>query len=65
MVMETTALMGMKEIAGFLRRSESTVLDVYIRQLAAPITKIGGRWESDVVLLEEWRREMIRRGVRL
>lgn len=55
---ETTALVGMSEIAAFMRRSEKTMLDL-IRFEGFPAKKLGGIWESDTVLAAEWRRQRI------
>lgn len=52
---ESTALVGMAEIAGYMRRSEKTMLDL-IRLEGFPARKIGGIWESDRVLADDWRR---------
>lgn len=53
-----TALSGMKEIADYMRRSESTVLAL-IRDFDFPAKKIGGVWESDTELADAWRRKQI------
>lgn len=53
-----TALVGMKEICQFVRRSEPTVI-VWIRDMDFPAKKIGGIWESDKVLVQKWRRKYI------
>lgn len=52
---ESTALVGMSEIAAFMRRSEKTMLDL-IRFEGFPAKKLGGIWESDKGLAAEWRR---------
>ena len=48
------ALTGMAEIAAYTRRSEATVL-AWSRNLNFPARKIGGMWESDTTLVDEWR----------
>lgn len=53
-----TALVGMKEICGYMRRSEATVLEL-IRDCEFPAKKIRGCWESDTGLIDRWRREQI------
>jgi hypothetical protein len=58
MVESATALSGMKEICYYVRRSESTVLQ-WIRELDFPAKKIGGVWESDRTLVDQWRKEQI------
>lgn len=54
-----TALSGMKAISNYTNRSEATVL-AWIREYDFPATKLGGSWESDTQLVDEWRREQIR-----
>lgn len=51
----STALSGMSEICQYVRRSHDTVLN-WIRTMDFPAKKIGGVWESDRVLIDEWRR---------
>lgn len=51
-------LSGMDEISGYARRSSATLLD-WIRNMSFPATKIGGIWESDTCLIDQWRREQI------
>jgi len=54
-----TALIGMKEICGYLRKSEVTVLDM-IRSYGLPAKKVRGYiWESDTDLIDQWRRALI------
>ena len=55
-----TALSGMKEITSYVGRSESTVLE-WVRKLGFPAKKIGGQWESDRNLIEEWRLNQIKK----
>ncbi len=56
-------LSGMDEIAGYARRSSVTVLD-WVRHLSFPASKIGGIWESDTFLIDQWRREQIQKEVK-
>jgi hypothetical protein len=53
------ALSGMKVISEYVRRSPSTVLS-WIRELGFPARKIGGIWESDKELIDQWRKDQIR-----
>lgn len=46
-------LHGMKEISGYLRRSDETVLKM-IRTRALPAKKILGNWVSSKEQLDEW-----------
>lgn len=55
---EQTALIGMKAICEYMGRSEATVLKL-IQTEGLPATKIAGIWESDRVMIDEWRREKI------
>jgi hypothetical protein len=48
----------MKAICDYVKRSESTVLD-WIRNWNFPAQKIGGIWESDRELIDQWRKEQI------
>ncbi len=49
------ALDGMKEICGYVRRTESTVLK-WVRELGFPAKKVGGGiWQSETALIDEWR----------
>jgi len=48
-----TALTGMKEICQYMGRSEVTILKL-IRDQDFPAQKIGGIWESDKDLVNEW-----------
>ena len=45
---------GMKEICGYIHRSESTVLD-WTRRLQFPARKEGGIWITDKNLVDDWR----------
>ncbi len=51
-------LSGMDEITDYARRSSVTILD-WIRHMSFPARKIGGIWESDTALIDQWRREQI------
>lgn len=51
-------LPGMKSIAKYCNRSESTILQ-WIRTSKFPATKISGSWESDTDLIDTWRRVLI------
>lgn len=51
-------LIGLKEIAGYLRRSPATAMKL-IQTEGLPATKILGVWESDKTLIDEWRRQKI------
>jgi hypothetical protein len=55
----TSALSGMAEIAGYVRRSHDTVL-LWVRTMDFPAVKIGGIWESDRGLIDEWKRSVVR-----
>ncbi|MHC1701504.1 MAG: hypothetical protein AB9900_11055 [Humidesulfovibrio sp.] len=59
----STALSGMTAICTYVGRSEKTVLD-WIRFEAMPASKIGGVWESDKELIDDWRRKRIVAGTR-
>ena len=57
-----TGLSGMKEIASYCKRSESTILK-WIRELNFPAVKVrGGTWESDSTEIDVWRRSLINGG---
>ncbi len=58
MVRESTALSGMRAICDYVNRSEPTVLS-WIREMDFPAKKIGGIWESDRRLIDEWRRLLV------
>ncbi len=58
--MDSSALVGMKEICAFMHRSEPTItklIETYRDTI--PIKKIAGVWESDKLELERWRREVL------
>ena len=50
-----TDLNGMKEIAGYVRRSESTVVG-WIRDMDFPAKKIGGIWEASKKEIDAWKK---------
>jgi hypothetical protein len=53
------ALIGMKEICNYVKKSEATVLYM-IRVWGMPARKITGWvWESDTELIDNWRRALI------
>lgn len=52
-------LPGMKDICKFCNRSPATIL-IWIRDRAFPAVKIGGSWESDTELIDDWRKQQIR-----
>ncbi len=58
MVTSSDALTGMKEICGYINRSEPTVLDL-IRKQDFPAKKIGGVWESSKSLVDTWRKATV------
>lgn len=61
-VMIDTALHGMKDIASYTHRSESTVLK-WIVQAEFPASKVaGGIWVSDKLLIDDWFRSRILMG---
>lgn len=55
-------LSGMKQICEYIRRSECTVLSL-VRTEGFPAKKIGGIWESDTELIDEWRKGNIVNGI--
>jgi len=52
-------LLGMKAICGYIRRSESTALEL-IRNYGMPAWKAKGIWESDTEAIDEWRRDRLK-----
>lgn len=52
-------LKGMKEICSHVNMSETTVLKL-IRDTGFPAKKIGGQWISDIMLLEQWRTDILK-----
>jgi hypothetical protein len=59
----SNCLPGMKKISEFCNRSESTIL-LWIRTKGFPAVKITGGWESDKNLIEAWKVEQIKSGVK-
>lgn len=57
--LQSPALIGLKEICKYARRSESTLLRM-IREEGFPARKIGGNWQSTTNLIDEWQRDAIR-----
>jgi hypothetical protein len=67
--LENTALSGMTAIREFCRSinlasSESSVINMIVT-CDFPARKIGGIWESDKVMIVEWRRRFISDGASL
>jgi hypothetical protein len=58
-----SGLPGMKDICKHCNRSPATIL-AWIRDRDFPATKIGGSWESDTDLIDDWRRKQIRDDIR-
>ena len=56
-------LPGMKSISQYCSRSETTILQ-WIRTLQFPAAKFSGSWESDTELIDEWRKEQIRKRIK-
>ena len=52
-------LVGMEQIAKYVRRSPATVL-AWVQERGFPARKIDGRWESSVSLVDDWRAQQIR-----
>ncbi|MGE4293946.1 MAG: hypothetical protein AB7E32_17275 [Desulfovibrio sp.] len=59
--MSETALVSMAEICMYVRRSDATVLKL-IQDEGFPAKKIGGIRESDKLLVDEWRVQVLRRS---
>lgn len=53
-----TALVGKKDISRYAKRSWQTVKG-WIERRKFPAKKIDGIWESDKILVDEWKREQI------
>jgi len=51
----------MKQLCDYENRSEDTLLSL-IRNEGYPARKIGGIWESDTELVDQWRRNLIIAG---
>ncbi|TWI68532.1 hypothetical protein LZ24_02504 [Desulfobotulus alkaliphilus] len=57
-----TALVGLKEICAYARMSTPRV-KIAIQEYGFPARQIiGTEWQSDMQLVDEWRRERIGRG---
>ncbi|GAB6113424.1 helix-turn-helix domain-containing protein [Desulfomicrobium salsuginis] len=54
----STNLSGLEEISQYARRSKATVLD-WIKNEDFPAAKLGRVWESDRLMIDEWKRERI------
>lgn len=54
----TTALTGRKAICTHVQRKWETVL-VWIRERGFPAMKLSDVWESDMELIEQWRKKQI------
>lgn len=55
------ALSGMKKIAEFCQRSESSILKIWKMYDDFPIKKLLGVWESNEELLSDWHKKYIDR----
>ena len=53
-----TILSGLGEISRYVGRDKRTVLR-WIQELSFPAKLMAGRWESDKLLVDEWRRKTI------
>ncbi|MFH1241286.1 MAG: hypothetical protein V1689_02885 [Pseudomonadota bacterium] len=53
-------LSGLGAISTYVNRSVPTVLD-WIKNLGMPAKKLGGIWESDTALIDNWHKEEILR----
>jgi len=53
------SLVGKREICKYVRRSWTTVLD-WVKTSGFPAAKIGGVWESDTSLVDDWKRTKIK-----
>jgi hypothetical protein len=56
-----TALSGKKTIMKYVGRSWGTLMGWKDKQ-GFPMAKIGDRWESDIELIQEWRKGQIRKN---
>ena len=56
--MEDNALVGHKEIQNHVRRSWKTI-KLLIDTKGFPAKKIEGIWESDIELIQQWRKKQI------
>jgi len=55
------ALRGMKAICQYMGRSEATMLSI-IRDMDFPARKIGGIWESDTIVVDDWLVAQVKNG---
>jgi hypothetical protein len=55
-------LSGKKEIRDYTRRSWPIIMR-WIKKSGFPARKIGGIWESDIRLIDEWKMEQIKNPV--
>jgi predicted DNA-binding transcriptional regulator AlpA len=56
-----TQLSGMKAISEYTQRGESTILKL-IKEFNFPASKILGIWESDKLLIDKWRLDLLSNG---
>lgn len=54
----TTMLCGRDEIEKYTRRSWK-IIQKWLRHHRFPAKKIDGQWESDTMLIDDWRRDQI------
>jgi predicted DNA-binding transcriptional regulator AlpA len=59
-----TGLQGLKEICAYVGKSANTVKKL-IREAGFPAQQIGGVWESDRMLIDDWRRHEIQKAVNI
>lgn len=52
-------LSGMNEISSYIKRSIPTVIEL-VATVDFPATKIGGVWESDTEMIDEWRKAFLK-----
>lgn len=57
-VKNDTHLSGMKAIVEYMQRGESTVLKL-IKDYNFPAFKLLGIWESDKLMIDEWRLKLL------
>ncbi|MFH0995787.1 MAG: hypothetical protein V1844_09865 [Pseudomonadota bacterium] len=57
-VKNDTHLSGMKAITEYAQRGEATILKL-IRDYGFPAHKLLGIWESDKLLIDEWRLKLL------
>ena len=58
MTTSSDILNGMKEICGYLRRSEATVIK-YHRELGLPIKKAQGSWMGSKKAIDKWNQDLV------